>query len=100
MTWLYAGLLAINLLGFVLAGVDKRRAVRKLWRIPERQLLLVAFLGGSVGLYLGFRVFRHKTRHPKFMIGVPLVLLLQVGLVVLWMLYGTQLLAMLQAVPA
>ena len=100
MTWVISAILAINLLGFVLAGVDKRRAVRKRWRIPERQLLLVAFLGGSVGLYLGFRVFRHKTRHPKFMIGVPLVLLLQVGLVVLWMLYGTQLLAMLQAVPA
>ena len=100
MTWWVAGLLAINLLGFVLAGEDKRRAVRKLWRIPERQLLLAAVLGGSVGLYLGFRVFRHKTRHPKFMIGVPLVLLLQVGLVVLWVLYGTQLLAVLQGILA
>lgn len=95
MTWVIVAILVLNFLGFVLAGVDKRRAVRKLWRIPERQLMLVAFFGGAVGLYLGFRVFRHKTRHPKFMIGVPLILLVQVTLIGLGTIYGAQWLALI-----
>ena len=88
--WIAGGLLLMNVFGFLIAGEDKRRALRKRWRIPERRLLLVAALGGSVGLYAGFRTFRHKINHPKFMIGVPLILVAQVALVIVLVLFGEQ----------
>ena len=65
-------LLIINLLGFVLYGVDKAKSKGKGRRIPERTLLWVARLGGGVGCWLGMMLFRHKTKHNRFMILVPL----------------------------
>jgi uncharacterized membrane protein YsdA (DUF1294 family) len=73
-------LLLINLAGFVLMGIDKRRARRYRRRIPERRLLAYAAIGGSVGCILGMAVWRHKTKHPKFTLGLPLILLLQLGI--------------------
>lgn len=73
-------LLIINALGFVIMLADKRRAQKKLWRIPESTLLTVAILGGSVGSLAGMRIFHHKTRKPKFYIGIPLILALQLAL--------------------
>lgn len=70
----------MNLIAFALYGIDKRRAKQGAWRISEYILLLVALLGGSLGALLGMRYFRHKTRHRKFRYGVPLILLLQLGL--------------------
>ncbi len=70
----------MNLIAFALYGIDKRRAKQGAWRISEYTLLLVALLGGSLGALLGMRYFRHKTRHRKFRYGVPLILLLQLGL--------------------
>lgn len=79
-------LAAINLIAFVLMGVDKYRAKREQWRIPERDLFLSALLGGSVGALLGMRAFRHKTRHRSFQIGMPAILIAEVALVVwLWL---------------
>ena len=75
-------LVAVNLLAFVLYGLDKDKAKRGAWRIPEATLLLVAFLGGSLGALLGMEVFRHKTKHAKFKILVPLFLVLHVALAV------------------
>ena len=75
-------LIGINFLAFLLYGIDKGRARRGGWRIPEATLLLVAALGGSVGALLGMSVFRHKTKHKKFLVGVPLILLAQVALVI------------------
>ena len=72
-------LLAINLLAFGLYGLDKRKASKGLWRISEARLLLVAALGGSLGAWLGMRVFRHKTRKMKFFVGVPLIFVLQIA---------------------
>ena len=70
---------ALNLLAFVLYGVDKYKSRHHLWRTPESTLLLVALLGGSVGAWLGMRVWHHKTLHRKFRHGVPLILFLQVA---------------------
>lgn len=75
-------LLLISLAGFLLMGIDKRRAKKKLWRIPEATLFLIALLGGSAGSILGMYLFRHKTRHWKFVIGMPLILLLQAALLI------------------
>ena len=79
-TILIAALLLINLFAFVLYGVDKLKAKKGAWRIPEATLLLVAFLGGSLGALLGMEIFRHKTKHAKFRILVPLFLLLHIAL--------------------
>ena len=78
-------LLIVNALGFVLMLADKRKARKKKWRIPESTLMLVALIGGSIGCLSGMYLFRHKTRHPKFTVGVPLILALQVVLAV-WIL--------------
>lgn len=74
-------LTAINLLLFALMGIDKYKAKRGLWRIPEKTLFLTAILGGSVGGILGMRVFRHKTRHNSFKYGFPAILMAQLALV-------------------
>ena len=80
MTILPAYLTAINALALVLMLADKQKARRKAWRIPERALLGVALLGGSVGAITGMYLFRHKTRHPKFYVGLPLILCAQICL--------------------
>lgn len=72
-------LLAVNLLAFAAFGLDKRRAVRGKWRIPERTLLLLAAFGGSIGALLGMRLFHHKTRKKKFAAGIPAILFLQIA---------------------
>ena len=78
-------LLIANAVAFVLYGVDKYKAKRRLWRIPESTLLGVALVGGSLGAWLGMRTFHHKTLHKKFRIGVPLILWVQVAILVwLW----------------
>ena len=71
-------LLVVNLITFFLYGIDKRRAVRKEWRIPESVLIGFAAIGGSVGAFLAMLVFRHKTKHAKFTVGVPLILVAQI----------------------
>ena len=73
-------LIILNLLGFSLMGMDKQRARRHQWRIPERTLFLAALLGGSVGALTGMYFFRHKTKHWYFVIGIPAILILQAGL--------------------
>ena len=73
-----AYLIIINLLGFAIMGIDKEKAKRKAWRIPEKTFFLVSFLGGSLGCFLGMRVFRHKTRHWYFVIGISTIFILQV----------------------
>ena len=72
-------LIAVNGATFALYGIDKRRAKKGRWRIPERTLLLLPLLGGSVGGILGMAVFHHKTRHWYFVIGMPLILILQIA---------------------
>ena len=76
-------LLAINLLTFLLYGIDKWKAKRARWRIPESVLLGMAAFGGSVGALLGMRVWHHKTQHKKFRYGVPAILVAQIVVLVL-----------------
>ena len=78
---LIAGYLVLaNLWAFALMGFDKRRARRNGRRVRERTLFLSALLGGSLGTFLGMRVFRHKTKHWYFVWGIPLILLAQAAL--------------------
>ncbi len=73
-------LLLINAASFILMLVDKHKAKKNLWRIPEVTLMMSAALGGSIGALAGMYTFRHKTRHPKFTIGVPAILIAQLAL--------------------
>lgn len=61
----------INIVGFFTMRMDKRRAIKSKWRIPERTLLLIAIFGGGIGSYLGMRIHRHKTKHLSFRILLP-----------------------------
>ena len=76
-------LLIVNALGFLLMLVDKRKAQKNLWRIPESTLFLIAAVGGSIGSLFGMYKFRHKTRHWYFVIGMPAILIAQITLVYL-----------------
>ncbi len=84
MNFLFFYLIAVNVFTFSLMGVDKNLARNRQWRISERTLFLVSFLGGSVGTWLGMYLFHHKTRKKKFVIGIPVILLIQTGLI-LWL---------------
>lgn len=83
MTTIVIGYLTIiNAIAFALMLADKARARKNLWRIPERTLFTSAILGGSVGSLIGMYLARHKTKHPKFVIGIPVILVIQVALFV------------------
>lgn len=71
-------LTVVNAVAFIMYGIDKYRARNGKWRIPEATLLMLAVVGGSVGAWLGMKVWHHKTRHRKFRYGVPAILLLQI----------------------
>ncbi len=75
-------LIAINVITFIVYGIDKLKAKEHWWRISEATLLLLAVIGGSLGAWAGMYVFHHKTKHKKFKWGVPAILLLQLAL--LW----------------
>ena len=77
-------LLAVNVLTFIVYGVDKWKAQRGRWRVPEATLMGLAALGGSVGAWLAMQLFRHKTQKKKFRYGVPVLFVLQVAAVVLF----------------
>lgn len=72
----------INLLGLTLMGTDKYKAKRHLWRIKERTLFAVAILGGSIGSLAGMYCFRHKTKHQKFVVGMPIILIIQIIIII------------------
>ena len=73
-------LIFINIVAFLLMGIDKLRSIRHSWRIPERTLFLAAILGGSLGTLLGMGFFWHKVRNKSFVIGIPVILLVQLML--------------------
>jgi len=76
--WIY--ILIINVVTFFIYGIDKFKAKKAMWRIPEATLLLLAVIGGSLGAFLGMKLWHHKTLHKKFKYGVPLILLIHLGL--------------------
>ena len=73
-------LLAINAVTFIIYGIDKYKAKKAKWRISEATLLLLAVLGGSIGAWMGMKVWHHKTMHKKFKFGIPAILLIQIAL--------------------
>ena len=80
-------ILLINLIAFYFYWNDKRRAKINKWRIPENTLLLIALIGGSIGALLGMKVFRHKTKHWKFKICVPLSIILHIAGIIMLIIY-------------
>ena len=73
-------LLAINAVAFIMYGIDKYKAKKAKWRISEATLLMLAVLGGSIGAWMGMKVWHHKTIHKKFKYGIPAILLMQIAL--------------------
>lgn len=73
----------INLLGFSIMGIDKKKAIRGAYRISEKSLFLTSLFGGSIGTWAGMYVFRHKTKHWYFVVGMPLIFFLQMGMLVM-----------------
>ena len=75
-------LLAINIATFLLYGIDKYKAKKGKWRISEATLLTMAAIGGSIGAWVGMRIWHHKTMHKKFKYGIPVIIIFQVTLAV------------------
>ena len=71
----------INIVTFIIYGIDKYKAKKGKWRIPENSLIGLAIIGGSIGAYLGMRVWHHKTMHLKFKYGIPLIIVIQLIIV-------------------
>ena len=78
-------LVLINVITYIVYGIDKLKAQKGKWRIPEATLLLLAIVGGSIGAWTGMKVWHHKTMHKKFKYGVPLIIAVQIGLCLYWM---------------
>ncbi len=81
--FLIAYFIIVNITGFALMGMDKRKAIKHAFRIPESTLFIVALIGGSIGSIVGMYTFRHKTRHWYFVYGMPFILVVQVLLLLL-----------------
>ncbi len=77
-------LIVINIIGIIVMASDKSKAKHHAFRIPEKVLFLVAIIGGSVGTWAGMYMFRHKTKHWYFVVGMPAILVLQIALVCIW----------------
>ena len=79
---MYTNLFTINLIAFIVMGVDKSKAKKGKWRISEKTLISIAIIGGSCGMLIGMYYFRHKTKHNLFTIGIPIILTIQIILIV------------------
>jgi len=75
-------LVVVNVIGLAIMGIDKQKAKRGRYRISEKTLFFVAFLGGSIGVKIGMEMFRHKTHHKKFVYGIPAIIVLQLAALV------------------
>ena len=75
-------LIFINIITFMVYGIDKLKAKKGKWRIPESTLLLLAIVGGSIGVWCGVKVWHHKTMHKKFRYGIPLIMTIQIVIII------------------
>lgn len=75
-------LIFINLIGFLSMLIDKKKAEKGSWRIKESTLLIIALLGGSIGSIAGMYTFRHKTQKPRFYVGIPVIIILQILIII------------------
>ena len=74
--------IVINLLGFLMMYIDKKKAIKGKWRISEKSLFVVTLLGGGIGTNIGMNMFRHKTKKMKFSIGFPTILIVEIALII------------------
>ncbi len=82
---IYTFIAILNVITFLIYAIDKWKAKKNRWRIPESILLLLAVLGGSIGALMGMKIWHHKTMHKKFKYGIPLIMILQIGMLLyLW----------------
>ena len=79
--------LAINIIGFLIMFIDKQKAKRGAWRIPEKTLFIITALGGGIGTTAGMYVFRHKTQKLQFVIGLPFITILEIILAIYWIFF-------------
>ncbi len=77
---LFYYILLINLYGVIVMYYDKSKSIKHQWRVPESRIFLISLILGSLGVFLGMHLFRHKTKHKKFTIGIPLILIIQLYL--------------------
>ncbi len=82
-------LIGVNIAGVMLMAIDKGRAITRRWRIKEKNLFLIAIIGGSLGCMIGMQLFRHKTKHIKFTIGMPSIFIIQVIITIIAYLWLT-----------
>ncbi|MBD5454699.1 MAG: DUF1294 domain-containing protein [Lachnospiraceae bacterium] len=75
----------VNLAGLIVMGIDKLRARKRAWRIPESTLFVIALIGGSLGTTIGMHLFHHKTLHWYFLFGMPAILVIQIAAVLILM---------------
>lgn len=80
--------IAINIIGFLAMLIDKKKAERGSWRIPEKTLFIFTLLGGGIGTISGMYLFRHKTKKLKFTIGFPVILISEIALIIYWIMQG------------
>ena len=71
----------INIIGIIITCYDKLCAVKHSWRVKERTLMLISILGGSIGMYITMQLIRHKTKHLKFLLGIPMIFIFQIALI-------------------
>jgi uncharacterized membrane protein YsdA (DUF1294 family) len=85
MEYLIAYIFIINIISFSVMYYDKKRSIRHKWRVPESRLFLFACILGSLGMWVGMYIFKHKTKHRRFVFGVPIILIIQ--LIIMFMLF-------------
>ena len=78
-------LAVLNIIGYFSMWLDKRKAQKRKWRIPEKTLFFIAMIGGSIGSIAGMYHFRHKTKHKSFVIGMPMILFVQIGIILFFL---------------
>lgn len=88
LTILLAYLIIVNIAGILVMAIDKRKAIKKEWRIPEKMLFFTSIIGGSLGTWAGMYMFRHKTKHWYFCLGMPLIFFIHVALAV-WIAFNS-----------
>ena len=79
-------LITINIFSFLTAGYDKIKAKHHGWRVSEKRIFFLAFIGGALGVYAGMKIFRHKTKHRLFTIGIPVLIVFNLAVIILFML--------------
>ncbi len=84
-SYIVSYLAIVNMAGLIVMGIDKLRARKRAWRIPESTLFVIALIGGSLGTTIGMHLFHHKTRHWYFLFGMPAILVIQIAIVLILM---------------